>query len=70
MALKQVELSSLAKSVADDYINEVHLLQKLHGSPGIIKLIDYELNQHQQRLNIVRTHSFCDPSYWNTERRI
>lgn len=55
--MKQVDLSSLAKSVADDYINEVHLLQKLHGSPGIIKLVDYELNQHQQRLNIVRAHS-------------
>lgn len=53
LALKQVDLSSLSKSVTEDYINEVHLLQKLRGSPGIIKLIDYELDQHQERLNIV-----------------
>ncbi|CBK25332.2 uncharacterized protein [Blastocystis hominis] len=60
LALKQVDLSSLAKSVADDYINEVHLLQKLHGSPGIIKLVDYELNQHQQRLNILLEYGETD----------
>ena len=53
LALKQVNLKDLHKSQLQDYINEVKLLRKLQGKPGIIGFIDYEIDMHSKVLNIV-----------------
>ena len=53
LALKQVNLKDLHKSQLQDYINEVKLLRKLQGKPGIIGFIDYEIDMHLKVLNIV-----------------
>lgn len=53
LALKQVNLKGLPKSQLQDYINEVRLLRRLQGKPGIINLIDFEIDMNAKSLNIV-----------------
>ena len=54
LALKCMNLKGLHESQLQDYINEVKLLRHLQGKPGIITLIDYEINIQEKTLNIVR----------------
>ena len=49
-----MNLKGLHESQLQDYINEVKLLRHLQGKPGIITLIDYEINIQEKTLNIVR----------------
>lgn len=53
LALKQVNLKGLPKSQLQDYINEVRLLRRLQGKPGIVNLIDFEIDMNAKSLNIV-----------------
>ena len=52
-ALKCVNLKVLPKSQLQDYVNEVRLLRRLRGKPGIIDLVDYEIDTQAKKLNIV-----------------
>ena len=52
-ALKCVNLKHLPKSQLQDYVNEVRLLRRLRGKPGIIDLVDYEIDTQAKKLNIV-----------------
>ena len=52
LALKQVSLKNLSKHQVEDYANEVRLLRCLQGKPGIIGLIDSEIDIHSKTLNI------------------
>ena len=53
LALKCVKLKDLPKTLQENYINEVRLLSKLRNKPGIVTLIDYELNVDAKELLIV-----------------
>lgn len=53
LALKCVNLKDLPKSQLQDYVNEVRLLRRLRGRPGIIDLVDYEIDTQAKKLNIV-----------------
>ncbi len=57
LALKCVNLDGVSPTQYTDYVNEVKLLETLRGSPGIIYLIDYELNTSENVLYIVRLFS-------------
>lgn len=57
-ALKCVNLRDLPKSQLQDYINEVRLLRRLRGKPGIIDLVDYEIDTQAKKLNIVISSHF------------
>lgn len=57
LALKRVNLKGISRSQLQDYINEVKLLRHLQGKPGIIVLVDYEINTQDKLLNIV--HAGC-----------
>lgn len=52
-ALKYVHLEDLPKAQLDCYLNEVQLLQRLKGRPGIINLIDNYIDTKKKRLFIV-----------------
>ena len=52
-ALKCVNLKDLPRSQLQDYVNEVRLLRRLRGKPGIIDLVDYEIDTQAKKLNIV-----------------
>ena len=52
-AIKHVKLKDLPKHVLQDYINEVKILRKLQGKPGIITLFDYEIDKNSKTLKIV-----------------
>ena len=52
-ALKCVNLKDLPKGQLQDYVNEVRLLRRLRGKPGIIDLVDYEIDTQAKKLNIV-----------------
>lgn len=56
LALKCVRLSSDPSNEIhnEDFLNEVSLLKSLRGTPGIIELIDSELNKSENILHIVR----------------
>lgn len=60
LALKCVNLKEITPSLYKDYVNEVKLLETLRGSPGIIYLIDYELNESKQQLYIVSYQMMID----------
>lgn len=53
LALKCVNLHGVSPTQYTDFVNEVKLLETLRGSPGIIYLIDYELNTSENMLYIV-----------------
>lgn len=53
LALKCVNLQGATQSQYRDYVNEVKLLESLRNSPGIIYLVDYELNTSGNMLYIV-----------------
>lgn len=53
LALKCVQLKDLPPNLQENYINEVRLLSKLRNKPGIVNLIDYELNISAKELRIV-----------------
>ena len=53
-ALKCVSLEKFSSSEAAEYVNEVKLLRQLRGSPGIIYMVDYELQPVNKMLYIVR----------------
>ena len=59
LALKCVNLKGLPQSVLKDYIKEVKLLEQLRGQPGIIDLIDYEINSQTKELLIVGSDGPC-----------
>lgn len=59
LALKCVNLKGLPQSMLKDYIKEVKLLKQLRGQPGIIDLIDYEINSQTKELLIVRGDDMC-----------
>ena len=57
LALKCVKLQGATPNQYRDYVNEVKLLESLRNSPGIIYLVDYELNSSENMLYIVFTQS-------------
>ena len=62
LALKCVDLSNVSSSQYNDYVNEVKLLETLRGSPGIIHMIDYDLQKENRILYIVRSFHLVFPS--------
>jgi len=57
LALKCVDLSNVSSYQYNDYVNEVKLLETLRGSPGIIHMIDYDLQKENRMLYIVGSFS-------------
>ncbi|KAM7453178.1 hypothetical protein BLSTO_06079 [Blastocystis sp. subtype 1] len=60
LALKCVNLDGVSPTQYTDYVNEVKLLETLRGSPGIIYLIDYELNTSENMLYILMEYGESD----------
>lgn len=58
LALKCVNLENINRLQYADFVNEVKLLEKLRGSPGIIYMVDYELNVEEKKLYIVNYRGF------------
>ena len=53
-ALKCINLENVSETDVANYLNEVTLLEKLRGSPGIIHMFEYELIPNKM-MNIVRS---------------
>ncbi|XP_057370805.1 probable serine/threonine-protein kinase dyrk2 [Daphnia carinata] len=52
-ALKVVRLDSVDEVTAEGYINEVRLLKQLQGLPRVVRLLEYEYNEEEEKLLLV-----------------
>lgn len=52
-ALKVVRLDSVDEITAEGYINEVRLLKQLQGLPRVVRLLEYEYNEEEEKLLLV-----------------
>ena len=60
LALKCVDLKNATTEQYTSFVNEVKLLETLRGSPGIIYLVDYELDRTENVLKIVLLFNVYD----------
>ncbi|EFX62426.1 hypothetical protein DAPPUDRAFT_120246 [Daphnia pulex] len=52
-ALKVVRLDSVDEVTAEGYINEIRLLKQLQGLPRVVRLLEYEYNEEEEKLLLV-----------------
>lgn len=53
LAVKVVKLAAVDEAIAEGYMNEVKLLEKLQGCPSVIRMFDYEYIQETKKLYVV-----------------
>nr|XP_018906101.1 PREDICTED: dual specificity protein kinase Ttk-like [Bemisia tabaci] len=53
LAMKVVKLASVDEAIAEGYMNEVKLLEKLQGCSSVIRMFDYEYIQETKKLYVV-----------------
>lgn len=59
-ALKVVRLDTVDEVTAEGYVNEVRLLKKLQGLPRVIRLVDFEYDEREEKLLLVMEKGEAD----------
>lgn len=68
-ALKEVDLTNADEDTVSGYQNEIALLEKLQGSPYIIKMHGWEINKDESYIHIVMERGDVDLSTVLNNRR-